>query len=385
MPFVTALRRATKVLVTLASQSGAGKTYSSLLLARGLVGPTGKIGLLDTENERALIYADDPDIGGFEHMSLYPPFSPAAFIAAIDEAEEAGVDVLVIDSGSHEWNGIGGCIEMAEARDPTGKLGPLAWVKPKAMHRRFVNRLLQAQCHVIICLRADFKLVPAGKDDRGKQQWATSDELIAEQEKRFVYEATLSAVIDHATHNARWVKLPKPLVGALPDGEQIGADTGSKIAAWVAGGAAVDKVFEAALATLREAAQSGEKALATAFKAVKDRDLSKRLRPHAVGDLLGIARRADLEALETAQPKLGSSSADGNPLDDDVLTLIVNGEPLHYADPKDLERDFASELDGVPIEKRGAFWDDNEPLFAMLRQRDLASVADKLLELREAA
>ncbi|MBF0186198.1 MAG: ATP-binding protein, partial [Magnetococcales bacterium] len=37
--------------------SSSGKTYSALRLARGLVGPQGKIGVIDTENRRALFYA----------------------------------------------------------------------------------------------------------------------------------------------------------------------------------------------------------------------------------------------------------------------------------------------------------------------------------------
>ena len=38
--------------------SGSGKTFSSLKLARGLVGPTGKIAFIDTENGSGKLYAD---------------------------------------------------------------------------------------------------------------------------------------------------------------------------------------------------------------------------------------------------------------------------------------------------------------------------------------
>ena len=45
----TASRKAVRPLVGIFAESGCGKTYSSLLLARGFVGPHGKIALKQIE------------------------------------------------------------------------------------------------------------------------------------------------------------------------------------------------------------------------------------------------------------------------------------------------------------------------------------------------
>src|SRR5690242_16211194 len=91
-----ATRAAVKPLVGLFSESGCGKTYSSLLLARGLVGPTGKIVLIDSESRRGSLYADVLP-GGYEVLDLEPPFSPARYSQALDAAEKSGAGIVVID------------------------------------------------------------------------------------------------------------------------------------------------------------------------------------------------------------------------------------------------------------------------------------------------
>jgi hypothetical protein len=73
-----ATRQGVKPLIGLYSESGCGKTYSSLLLARGLVGPTGKIVMIDTESGRGELYADVLP-GGYEVLPLSAPFSPARY------------------------------------------------------------------------------------------------------------------------------------------------------------------------------------------------------------------------------------------------------------------------------------------------------------------
>jgi len=333
MQFETAVRQSTPVIVSLAGRSGSGKTLSGLYMARGLAGPDGKIFVLDTENKRSLIYAGDHLAGPYQVGHLYPPFTAESYVKAIEAAERAGADVIVIDSMSHEWSGIGGCLEQAEALDPTGRLGPLAWGKVKASHRRLVNRLLLAQCHVICCLRADYKLV-AYKDDRGKQQFAESAELVPEQEKRFIYEMTLSAVIGE-DHKARWVKLPKPLVGALQDGDMIGVATGEAVRAWVEGGQAIDRETERMLAVGRDVASLGMEALRQHYRGL-DKAARARIDPH-LDSLKAIAEEADRIAQETVSdetdplPDLIEYGA-GNPppADDDLF-----GGPVPTATPAD--------------------------------------------------
>ena len=44
------------------------------------------------------------------HGELTPPFSPERYIEAFDDAKAAGAEVIVVDSGSHEWQDIGGVL-----------------------------------------------------------------------------------------------------------------------------------------------------------------------------------------------------------------------------------------------------------------------------------
>lgn len=287
-----AKREATPVVVSIAGRSGSGKTYSSLLLARGLAGPGGKVAVLDSENKRSRMYADDPAIGGFVVKDLYPPFTSDSYIRLIKEAGE-WADVLVIDSMSHEWAGIGGCIEQADEIEGRMKNpnSVAAWKKPKMAHRRLVNELLGAQCHVVCCLRAERKMTQVVRD--GKKEWAESDQLVPEQEKRFIYEMTVSATLDEATHLPVFTKLPKPLHGALESGKLIGVETGEIIRTWVNGGTPVDKEVEQALTALRQIAEQwGTEGVRKHWTSHVTKDLGAKLRPHMDG-IREIAEEAD--------------------------------------------------------------------------------------------
>src|SRR5688500_6591553 len=90
-----AIREQTSVLLALAGSSGSGKTFSALRIGRGLVGPQGKIAVIDTEAGRALHYSDRFD---FDHGDMKPPFSPDAYADAIAAAEGAGYQAIVVDS-----------------------------------------------------------------------------------------------------------------------------------------------------------------------------------------------------------------------------------------------------------------------------------------------
>lgn len=109
--FRKAKRGLSKLRLALSGVSGSGKTYSALLLAKGL---GGRIAVVDTERGSASLYADMPGIPDFDVLDLEAPFSPERYVEAIRAAESAGYDVLIIDSMSHEWTGKGGCLELAD-------------------------------------------------------------------------------------------------------------------------------------------------------------------------------------------------------------------------------------------------------------------------------
>ena len=63
-------------------------------------------------------------------VTIGPPFSPEKYIEAISLCEAAGMEVIIIDSISHEWDGSGGIIDvhssmMGNSFTNWGKVTPL--------------------------------------------------------------------------------------------------------------------------------------------------------------------------------------------------------------------------------------------------------------------
>jgi AAA domain len=176
-------------LIAAYSESGCGKTFSALLLARGLAGPAGKIVVADSESGRASLYADIPTIGGFETFDLCAPFSPARYVEAVDAIENSGAAVGIIDSGSHEWEGVGGVLDMAgEVEQRTGKTGLHCWKTPKFEHAKFIQRLLRTKIPFIICLRAKYKSRQV--KENGKTVILKDETTSPIQAEDFIFEAT---------------------------------------------------------------------------------------------------------------------------------------------------------------------------------------------------
>lgn len=226
-----AQRAGAKVVIGIAGQSGSGKTLTALYMARGMVDNASQIGFLDTENKRGSLYSDELD-GQFMIGDLYPPFSPDRYSQAIKEFEKAGVKALVIDSVTHEWEGEGGCIDIAE--NTTSKIAD--WKRSKAEHKKFMNTLLQADIDfIIVCVRArevmDFR-IPSKPVSLGIQPIC---------EKNFMFEMTASVMMFNEGLNQQHLKVPKELKSVFGDGNSyIGQDVGAGIRRWVSAGAQID-------------------------------------------------------------------------------------------------------------------------------------------------
>ncbi len=233
LQFRPAVREAVPMPIAISGPSGSGKTFSALLVAAGIAGTTGKVALLDTENGRGKLYADSPGIkkalpNGYLYAELSAPFSPKRYCEAIDDAEAAGVTVLVIDSGSHEWEGPGGCEEIAETAKKK-------WATAKAENRKFVYRLLYSPMHIIICLRAREKV----KIIKGSNEHIPLG-ILPICEKNFMFEMLLSLQLEDKTHNAIPVKVPDALQSVFPGGQMLTKADGEKIRQWIDSGTSAD-------------------------------------------------------------------------------------------------------------------------------------------------
>src|SRR3954464_9722021 len=96
--FRPASRSNSKPLIGLYAESGCGKTWSALLLARGFAGPDGKIGMIETEGGRGEANVGREPVGNYLVCPIRGEFSPKAYGEALSAAEEAGLDVLIVDS-----------------------------------------------------------------------------------------------------------------------------------------------------------------------------------------------------------------------------------------------------------------------------------------------
>ena len=162
--FRPAVTSEAKPLIGLYAESGAGKTYSALLLAKGFAGDMSKVGMIETESGRGEVFADDPVVGGYVVRPIREEFSPKSYGVAISDAEKVGLRALIIDSASHEWEGAGGVLGMAAENQAAGKKGPLVWQRPKMDHQReFMLRLMQTPIPlVIVCMRAKYPRTASG-------------------------------------------------------------------------------------------------------------------------------------------------------------------------------------------------------------------------------
>lgn len=247
---IEAVREAVPALIGLWGFSDSGKTYSALSLARGMVGPKGKIVMIDTENRRAKYFSGM--FGGFSIIDLQPPFTPQRYTAAVEAALKADADIIIIDSGSHVWQGEGGVLDQAD-RHP--KEGLQKWKAPKTAYVRMINRMLRSPVHMIFCLRAKDHYVQKGV---GKQASIEHLGQIPIFGKGFVYEMTIAVRMESGTRKPMDpIKAPDPIASIIKPGEYITEEHGAKIAAWLAGGTPVDHELAALQASARGVATEG--------------------------------------------------------------------------------------------------------------------------------
>lgn len=233
------------LLLGVAGGTGSGKTFTALTIATGIletVGAGAKIAMIDTENRRALHYADR---FAFDHAELKAPFRPAAYAEAIETADKAGYPVIVVDSMSHEWAGDGGCLDWQEELmrgEENRRL--MSWIEPKGAHRKMVTRLLGVSAHVILCFRAEQK-VEMAKGSGGKWEIVPKKTLtgldgwIPISEKNLPFELTASLLFTaDAPGVPKPIKLEEQHRKFVPLDRPVSKDVGGELARWARGGSA---------------------------------------------------------------------------------------------------------------------------------------------------
>lgn len=239
-------REQTPLLIGIVGPSGTGKTYSALRLATGIqrVCP-GPIFGIDTEAGRMLHYAG-PGKFQFRRVAFGAPFSPLDYLAAVEHCVAKGARTIIVDSFSHEHEGVGGVLEMhTEEHKRLGgseKTKLLAWNKPKQARRRFINSIMQMSVNLIFCFRAKEKL----KIERGKDPVPMGWMCIGAEE--MLYEQTANLLLLPGANGRptlrsdmlgeqAMIKIPEQFAGMFNERTQLGEDVGEQMARWAAGGA----------------------------------------------------------------------------------------------------------------------------------------------------
>lgn len=226
MQLQRASKKQVKLRLGLSAVSGGGKTYSALLIAFGLCNDWSKVAVIDTENDSASLYSD---LGEYNTLPLTAPYTPERYVEAIKMCEKAGMEVIIIDSITHEWDGKGGILEIHDQMTGNSFTN---WGILTPRHRAFVDAILTSSCHVITTVRRkqDYEM---SKDNNGKVkvEKAGLKEITREG---FEYELTLNIELD-VKHNAKASKDRTGLFIDKPDFIPT-IETGKLIKQWCESG-----------------------------------------------------------------------------------------------------------------------------------------------------
>lgn len=219
-------RKQAKLRMGLAAASGAGKTMSALLMASGMT-EWSKIYLIDTESGSADLYAH---LGAYNVLTLPEPHTPENYNLAIQACEQAGAEVIVIDSVSHLWERL-----LEEHSKLTGNsFSNWRFITPR--YDSFVKKILNSPCHIITTTRkkSDYSM---DKDASGKTVISKMG-LKEINRDTFDFDLTLNFALDQ-NHLATADKDRTGLfMGLQPF--KITPETGKMLLDWCNSGAAPD-------------------------------------------------------------------------------------------------------------------------------------------------
>ena len=287
-------RKQKKSKIILSGPAKSGKTLTALRVGRGLVGPEGRILLLDSERGSATLYANDADYGcEFFHADL-PNADPETYIAGLYQAAKLGYDLVIIDSLSHGWEAV---LEMHTAETLKQKTTNsfTAWAPITPIYRRLINAILSYPGHTIVTARAKSAYVLEEVEKNGKKQQAPKKVGMApilRPGSEFEFDLIGQMDIDHnlIVEGTRYRFLDGKVIN------KPGEELGQEISAWLGSGKAKEAPAKR---------KPGEKPNVTS-----EYDVSRESHPYAYSyDDTEMSRASDKEQLvmwKTLQDQYGA-------------------------------------------------------------------------------
>lgn len=332
---VTEINEPLTLSIGLSGGSGTGKTYSALLMARGIAEvvtgrPGAPIGYVDTENRRALHYKQAfPEMMHFDFQAVdeggnVVGFGPERWIEVIDAAEAAGLPVVILDSFSHAWEGVGGVLDLHATTldrltrgDDSKKdaRSQLAWAEVKPRYRRLIDRIVRAKTNIIICTRAkpvmqDFK---TGKNARKTKTRRADVPWDPAADGDLMFEMTTMVILDPAAPGCpvHQIKVADQFKGLLDPRRPMGVETGRAMAEWAKGQGDAQKQKEI-LDLARAEARKG-KAAFTEFWSSDEGKHHRALIKTIIDECQGLAAEADAAAQQADDDPFADTAAHEGP------------------------------------------------------------------------
>jgi hypothetical protein len=191
---------------------------SALLTAFGLCNDWSKIAVIDTENHSAELYAH---LGNYNVLPISSPFTPEKYSEAIGVCQDAGMEVIIIDSLTHEWEYLLDYHSSLQGNSFTN------WAKVTPRHNEFVQKILQCPPHVISTMRTKQDYVLSEKNGKMIPEKVG---LKTVQRDGMDYEFTLVFELDMKNH-ATASKDRTGLFFGKPD-HKLSMETGKLINQW---------------------------------------------------------------------------------------------------------------------------------------------------------
>lgn len=263
--FEVASRVNSKVMMAIIGASGTGKTPIALQLARGVIGPAGRLYVIGTEGDRALFYADRID---FFHSRMLPPYTPDRIADHVEAAAKQGADAILLDSGSDVFEGLGGEKDMADA---SSLASPLNWAFPKARYRKMIQRMINLGVHIFITFRADEKIEVIPDPTKPMRNGKPVMKIVPKGwtpiwDKMTPYWMQVSLMLVPAANlgdlaERRFYRCDDDLRPIFLRPGQIDSSVGAELAAWLKVGTRTDRRTDGLRAEAIEASQGGTEAL----------------------------------------------------------------------------------------------------------------------------
>lgn len=231
-----AIRPGMKGRILLAGPSGAGKTYTSLLIAmtlreHDLIDGHPSVVMFDTEKDSGRTYADEFTLAdgspAFMHLPWAAPYNAVDLAMTLRDAS-GKYDVVIIDSHSHFWRGQGGVLDVASGRW-TG------WKEARPMQADMVDAILGCDCHVILCARMTQEHTQERNDATGKIEVRKLGMKI-QQDDNLEYEVNVALELDMS----HVLRVSKSRTRVVPVGHEFIAGHAEEFAGiyreWLRGG-----------------------------------------------------------------------------------------------------------------------------------------------------